>query len=147
MPSRRNTTTMASAISYNQKMRRAGVKVKNQKARSVAADQIGKNANGSWTSNGANNQGYNKETGRFTQPTTHTKSGKMSVDGRRAGGLTHTVSLAPEERTDGKRSGRGGKLASRRQRYYDLVQAMNNPTEGVMQANNWTAGGRALSAG
>lgn len=135
--------TAKSAESLNSKLRRAGVKVKNYKARTP--DFAGRNRNGSFTSNGANNQAY--ENGQFTQPTTHTRSGKMSVDGRRAGGVTHTVSLPPEERDNGKKAGRNGKLASRRQRYYDLIQAMNNPTEGVMAANGWAAGGRALSAG
>lgn len=46
---------------------------------------------------------------------TSTKDGRMSVDGKRAGGATWTFT----DKENGRQSGRS-KLASRRQRYYDI---------------------------
>lgn len=57
------------------------------------------------------------ETGKWREGNmvTSTQSGRMSVDGRRAGGYTHTFS----DKANGRQSGRS-KMASRRQRYYDV---------------------------
>lgn len=126
----------------------AGTKVKHVNAIKKTANDIGKNPNGSWTSNGSLNQGYDKETKQFTKTTTQTKSGRMAVEGStRAGGLRHSATLAEEDRTGNAKLGRGGKLVTRRQRYGDLRQAFNNVSPEVMAMNGWTAGGAALSAG
>lgn len=46
---------------------------------------------------------------------TSNKSGRMSVDGKTAGGYTHAFT----DKENGRQSGRS-KIASRRQRYYDI---------------------------
>lgn len=53
------------------------------------------------------------------QTYTSTKSGKLSVDGKKAGGLTHSFTMKDDEGNVIKQSGRG-KLATRRQRDYDI---------------------------
>lgn len=71
----------------------------------------------------------NPETGKYEKTqdmVTSTRSGRMSVDGKRAGGYTHTMTPknadgSPVLGKDGKprQSGRS-RLASRRQRDYDI---------------------------
>lgn len=53
---------------------------------------------------------------------TRTKDGRMSYDGKTAGGYTNTFSDKDENGV--RRSGRNGKFASRRQRYYDVRQGL-----------------------
>ncbi len=57
------------------------------------------------------------ETGKWKEGdmVTSTKSGRMSANGKSAGGYTHTFS----DKESGRQSGRS-KMASRRQRYYDV---------------------------
>lgn len=69
----------------------------------------------------------NQDTGKWEDGGgyTSTKSGRLSIDGRRAGGLTHAQTPKNDDGSpvmkNGKarQSGRSG-LATRRQRYYDV---------------------------
>lgn len=134
MPTHRNTTTAPSMQSYNDKMSRTGVKVKHQKARTVTANDLGKNRNGSYTSGGSLNQGYqgaNPNEGRykggFTKGTSRSATGRMAEEGStRAGGKTWTMtpknddgSPVLDSRGNARQSGRS-QTATRRQRYYDV---------------------------
>ena len=57
------------------------------------------------------------ETGKWREGdmVTSTKSGRMSINGRTAGGYTHAFTDKDNERQSGR-----SKIASRRQRYYDI---------------------------
>lgn len=67
---------------------------------------------------GSNGRYKKKGTGGNVQTITSSVTGRMSDNGRTAGGSTNTFTYRDE---NGERhSGRGGKLATRRQRYYDI---------------------------
>ena len=73
------------------------------------------------------NSSRNPSTGRFKKKGTggnrqmygRSVTGRMSANGRTAGGVTHSFTKKDSEGTVEAQSGRGG-LATRRQRYYDV---------------------------
>ena len=84
----------------------------------------------------------NAETGKWEEGdmVTQTKTGKMSIDGRKAGGKTHA--MTPKNNDGSAVIGKSGKvrqsgrsqIASRSQRYYDTRAGFNNITEKALQA-------------
>lgn len=113
-----------------QKFRRAlaehnsPVKVKGRAVKARTANDIGKNRNGSWTSNGSLNQGYDRDKKQFTRTSGRSMYGRLAESGatNAASARTHTMSYRDENGE--RKSGRGGQLASRRQRYYDVRKGL-----------------------
>lgn len=72
---------------------------------------------------GGNNQvAYQRDawnSGKRVQTYTSSARGRMSVNGRTAGGLTHSFTAKDADGNTTQQSGRKG-LATRRQRYYDV---------------------------
>lgn len=110
-----------------QKLRQAGTKFKQVAAKNFTNDDLGKNKNGAYTSNGSLNQGYEKADpdkgqykGKFTKTTGRSATGRMAVEGdTRAGGKTWTFTEKDDDGNTIRQSGRSN-TADRRQRYYDV---------------------------
>lgn len=77
---------------------------------------------------GGNNQvNFQKEAWKNNtrvQTYTSSKTGRMSTNGRTAGGLTHSFTAKDADGNTIQQSGRKG-LATRRQRYYDIRVGLN----------------------
>ena len=80
------------------------------------------------------------ENGENVSTYTKTRSGKMSVDGKKAGGDTWTYTNRDMKGNLVSQSGRN-KLSTRRQRDYDTRKGMNNISPRVIQA--WLDNGMA----
>ena len=117
--------------SLQEKLKQGGVKVKHYKEKQVNSSNLGSNRNQAFTSNGRNNQGYDKETKQFTKASTSTRNGLLAVEGstNTKGAKTHTMSYRDENGE--RKSGRNGQLATRSQRMYDVKAGFNNMTEKV----------------
>ena len=106
--------------SYNKKMEGSGVKVRHYKEKTFTNRDLGRNRNQAYTSNGTNNQGYDRDTKQFTKTTSSSARGRMAVEGStRAGGNTWTFTQKDDNGNTVRQSGRS-QTATRRQRYYDV---------------------------
>ena len=110
-PRKREYLNSDNAVSVSNRGRKA--------AYTQAYGQPSKDDNGNWRPYGGD-------------MVTRTRSGRMSVDGRKAGGYTHTFTPKNDDGSPvigksgaARQSGRS-KIASRRQRYYDVVAGLNN---------------------
>lgn len=104
------------------------LETKSQRKARLNGYDNGRERNAAYTS-GAREVGFPKdpkalnaeawENGTQVQTYTSSKSGRMSDNGRTAGGYTHSFTKKDDDGNVEKQSGRGG-VASRRQRYYDI---------------------------
>lgn len=125
MPAARSTKkriTNAAGQALDAKLKGAGspVKLKHLKAKTVTANDMGKNRNGAFTSNGSLNQGYDKEQKKFTKASGRSARGRLAAEGSSNANSGRTHSMSYYDENGNRKSGRGGQLASRRQRYYDV---------------------------
>lgn len=65
----------------------------------------------------------NGKWGESRTPYTQSTTGRMSIDGRRAGGSTWTMTQKDDDGNKIRQSGRS-KIATRRQRYYDVRKGL-----------------------
>lgn len=97
-----------------------------------------KNANPVRT-RGANGRFNGTDNGQV-QTVTSSVRGRMSTNGRTAGGRTWTMTAKDNEGNTLRQSGRS-QIASRSQRYYDVIQGLNNVQGTMARAMNGVGGG------
>lgn len=116
----KSRSTMRSMQSYNDKMKRAGVKVKNLKAKQTNLQGGAKNRNQAYTSGGANNQGYDYEAKQFTKGSSRSATGRLAIEGETnaANARTWAMTVKDENGNTVRQSGRS-QTAKRAERYYD----------------------------
>jgi len=110
-------------------------KTTRQKLQEFVSSGSGRSSNSAFSANRATDFNTDTQTmrdawreGREVQTVTRSASGKMSANGRTAGGETWTFTNKDDEGNKVRQSGRST-VSNRRQRYYDVRVGMNNVTQ------------------